>query len=87
MEGPPANIPDLDEPFPFCLLTKASKITRGMNIDVSTFPPGFMLQMDFVFFNVEIIRVLTSTFVAIYYFLLHTPLGFHPEYSVQLLTS
>ena len=46
-------------------MTKATKIPRGPTIDVLEFPPGFMLQMDFSFFNVEIIHGFTSTFVAI----------------------
>ena len=61
----PENLPDLEEPCPICLLTKATKISRGPTTDVSKFDPGFMLQMDFAFFNVESIRGFTSTFVAI----------------------
>ena len=55
----------MEEPCPICLLTKANKIPRGPITDVSEFAPGFMLQMGFSFFNVEIIRGFTSTFVAI----------------------
>ena len=65
MGGLPENIPELEDPCPACLLTKANKIPRGSTTDVSTFAPGFMIQMDFEFFNVEIIRRFTSTFVAI----------------------
>ena len=66
MEDLPENIPELEETCPICILTKATKITRGPNTDVSTPPPhGFMLQTDFSFFNVESIRGFTSTFVAI----------------------
>ena len=65
MEGLPKNLPELEEPCPICLLTKATKISRDPTTDVSKFPPGFMLQMDFAFFNVESIRGFTSTFVAI----------------------
>ena len=65
MEGLPENIPDLEEPCPIFLLTKANKIHRGPTTDISKFAPGFMFQMDFVFFNVEIICGFTSTFVAI----------------------
>ena len=65
MDGLPENIPELEEPCPICLLTKATKISRGPTTDVSKFAPGFMLQMDFAFFNVESIRGFTSTFVAI----------------------
>ena len=65
MEGLPENLPELEEPCPICLLTKETKISRGPTTDVSKFVPGFMLQMDFSFFNVESIRGFTSTFVAI----------------------
>ena len=66
MEGLPENLHKLEEPCPVCLLTKATKIPRGTTTDVSKFAPGFMLQMDFAFFNVESIRGFTSTFVAIF---------------------
>ena len=46
-------------------MTKATKIPRGPTTDVSKFVPGFMLQMDFAFFNVESICGFTSTFLAI----------------------
>ena len=65
MEGLPENLPELEEPCPICLLTKATKISRGPTNDVSKLAPGFMLQMDFAFFNVESISEFTSTFVAI----------------------
>ena len=65
MEGLTENLPELEEPCPICLLNKAAKISRGPTTDVSKFDPGFMLQMDFAFFNVESIRGFTSTFVAI----------------------
>ena len=61
MEGLPENLPELEEPCPICLLTKASKTST----DVSKFAPEFMLQMDFAFFNIESIRGFTSTFVDI----------------------
>ena len=66
MEGLPENLPELEETFPICLLTKATKIPRGPTTDVSKFAPGFMLQMDFAFSNVESIRVFTSNFVTIF---------------------
>ena len=66
LEGPPENLPELEEPCPICFLTKTTKILRGTTTDVSTPPPGFMLQMDFLFFNFESIHGFTSTFVAIY---------------------
>ena len=65
LEGLPENLPELEEPCPICLSTNATKITRGPTTDVSKFTPGFMLQMDLAFFNVESIRGFTSTFVAI----------------------
>ena len=65
MEGLLENIPDLEEPFPICLLTKSTKTTRGSKTDVLKLSPGSMLQMDFAFSNVETIRGLTSTFVVI----------------------
>ena len=46
-------------------MTKAIKIPRGKTNDVSKFAPDFMLQIYLAFFNVEIICVFTSTFVAI----------------------
>ena len=75
MKGFPKYIPDLEEPCPICPLTKATKITKGATIDVSKSPPGFMLQMYFVFFNVESICGFTSTFVDICYATSY-PLGF-----------
>ena len=67
MEYLPTNIPDLEKPFLICLLTKATKIPRGPSTDVSTPSPflGFMINMDFTFFNVESICGLTWTFVDI----------------------
>ena len=65
MEGLPENLPDLEEPFPICLLTKKTKIIIYPTTDVSNFAPGFMLHMNFAFFNVEGILGFTSTFVAI----------------------
>ena len=40
------------------------KIPIGPTIYVSKYFPGFMLQIDFSFFNVEIIHGFTSTFMA-----------------------
>ena len=61
----PENLPDLEEPCPICLLTKATKIPRGPTTDVLEFSLGFMLQKYFSFFNVQSIRGFTSNFVAI----------------------
>ena len=61
------NLPHLDEPWPVFILTKATKIPRGLTTDVSEFSPGFMIQMDFEFFFVKITCGFTSTFVAICY--------------------
>ena len=38
---------------------------QGPTMDLSKFPPGFMLQMEFYFFKVENICVSTSNFVEI----------------------
>ena len=65
MEGLPTNTHDLEEPFPIFLLTKATTTTRGPKMYASNFLLGFMIQMDFVFFNDESIREFTLTFVAI----------------------
>ena len=43
MEGLPRNLPDLEELYPICILTKETKIQRNLTIDVSKFRPGFML--------------------------------------------
>ena len=69
------NLPELEEPCPICILTKENKIPRGPTIDVSKLAPGFMLQMDLVFSNVESIRGFTSIFVAICSVTSH-PFGF-----------
>ena len=59
------NIPYLKEPWPIFIITKSNKISIGPIIDVSNFAPGIILEMDFAFFNVKIIRIFTSTFVTI----------------------
>ena len=59
MEGLQENLPDLEIPCPIFILTKADKIPRGPATDVSKFAPGFMLQMNFAFFDVESIRGFT----------------------------
>ena len=38
MEGLPETTPELEEPYPICLLTKATKIPIGPTTDVSKFP-------------------------------------------------
>ena len=86
MEGLSKNLPDLRYTCPIFLLTNSTKTPIDTIIDVSNFAPNCMLQMDFVFFNAESIRVLASTFVDIcssnsYRFL------FHPEANVCLLIS
>ena len=65
IESIPQNIPYLEEPCPICLMTKSNRIPRDPTTDVSKFPHGFMLQMNFSFFNVESISGFTSAFVAI----------------------
>ena len=66
MECLPENPPDLEDPCPIFILTKTTKISRGPTTYASKYFPGFVLQMDFVFFSVESIRGFTSTFVAVY---------------------
>ena len=63
--GIPKNLPELEYTCSICILTKSTKITIVPTTDVSNPPPGFMLQMEFAFFNVESIHVFISTFVAI----------------------
>ena len=53
MEGLPENIPELEEPWPIFLLTKATKTPIGPTTDVSNPPPGFMLQTYFAFFMLK----------------------------------
>ena len=67
VEGLQTNIPDLKYPLTIFFLTKAAKNPIVPTTDYSTFYPGFMLQKYFSFFNVGIICVFTSTFVAICY--------------------
>ena len=52
MECIPKNISGMEEPYHICLWIKTTKIPRGLTIDVSKFVPGFMLQMEFEFFNI-----------------------------------
>ena len=59
------NLLDWEQPFPICLLNMANKIPRGTTIYVSTFPPGFMLQIDLAFSNVESIHEFISIVLAI----------------------
>ena len=66
MKGLPKNLPDLEEPWPIRLFTKATKIPIGPNNNVSNIVPVFMLQMNITFFNVESISGFTSNFVSIW---------------------
>ena len=67
------NIPDLEEPYPICLLTKETKILIYPTIDVCKLSPGFMLHMDFSFSmfkeSVDLPRILW-----LFVLLLHTTL-------------
>ena len=88
VEGLPENLIDLEDPCPIFLFTKATKILRGSTINVYKFLPGFMLHMDFVFFNVESICVFTSDFAAIRYATSY-PFGFtfrrkHPPLGILI---
>ena len=51
MEGLPENLPEFEDPCPICLLTKATKITRGLTTDVSTPPPYFHASDGFFVFK------------------------------------
>ena len=86
MESLPKHIPNLEEPYPICILIKENKPPIGPTIDVSKFAPGFMLQMDFEFSmlkaSVDLPRLLW-----IYVMLLHTPLDVDPDAKVCLFTS
>ena len=48
----PTNIPDLEEPCPIFLLTKATEINKGPTIDVSKLSPELMLQICSAFFGI-----------------------------------
>ena len=65
MQDLPTNLPDLEQPCPIFILTKAATINKGPTIDVSKFVFGFVLQIKISFLNVEIIRGFTSTFLPI----------------------
>ena len=65
MEGLPTNLPNLEEPFSFCFLIKATKIPRGPTTDVSKVSFVFTIHMDSAFSNVESICVFTTIFVVI----------------------
>ena len=79
------NISYLEEYWPICLLTKTIRIPRDPNIDSSNFSTWFLLQMDFTFFNVKVIRGLPTKFL-VFILTLHTPLGFHTEANNHLYT-
>ena len=51
MEGLPKNLPDLEETCPIFILTKETKTSEGLTVDVSKIYPGFILHMDFVCFQ------------------------------------
>ena len=72
------NIPDLEEPYLICILTKATKITRANNIDAFKFSHGFMLQIGFSF---SMMKAFVDLYLHLWLYVLpiHTPLDFHPE--------
>ena len=86
MEVIPTNLPDFEEPFPICLLTKSTKIPRDTTIYVLKFASGFIIQMSFSFLDIKIIRGFNSS-LWLYVMLIHTPLDFHPEANIRLFTS
>ena len=59
VEGLPANLPDLEEPFPICLMDKSTENPRGLPIYILKISPGFTLQVYLAFFSVESIRGFT----------------------------
>ena len=63
MKGLLTHLTDLEENYPIWIWAKVTEITRGPTIDVSKFSPCFMIQMEFNFFNIEIVRGFNSTFV------------------------
>ena len=65
MESTPMNIHELEQSCPICLQTKETKIYIGPNIEISSFAPGFVLQMDSSYFNVESIGGFISKNMAI----------------------
>ena len=48
----PRSIPELEDDFPICTMTKATKLPQNPSIDVTDFAPGFLLHMDFTFVDV-----------------------------------
>ena len=86
MEGLPENLPELEDPYPICLFTNATKSPRSPTNDVPKFALVFMLQMYFSFFNVENIHILTQI-LWLHDLILHSSLYSHPEESVHLFTS
>ena len=86
MEGLAKHIPELEDPCPICLLTKATKISRGLTTDVLKFAPGSMLQMDFSFLMLKA-SVGLPQLLWLFALLLRTPMDSHPEASVHLLKS
>ena len=65
MEVLPTKLPNLEEPCEIYLLIMATIITRAPKSNISNFPPGFMIQTEFAFSNVECIHGFNPTFVAI----------------------
>ena len=51
MEGLQENLPELEDPCPICILTKATKIPRGPTIYVSNFAPGVYASNGFCVFQ------------------------------------
>ena len=63
--GSPIKSPWIGIALPYLSLDQGKKNPRGPTTDVSKFTPGFMLQMDSAFFNIESILDFTSTFLDI----------------------
>lgn len=58
--GMPKTVPSLKCPCHVCHITKATRIPRQITVDLTTFSPGFMIQMDFCFAKVPSVRGFTS---------------------------
>ena len=64
-EGSPKKYPWLGRALPYLSLVQGNRNYQRSNHSCLETSPWLMLQMDFSFFNVEIIREFNSTFVAI----------------------
>ena len=86
MEVLPENLPELEEPCPICLLTKATKYPEVQPLMPLNFPLDscfkWILRFSMLKASVDLPQILW-----LYSLLLHTHLDSHPEVSAHLLTS